>query len=107
MTLNLDKEDFLNSLYPEHSNDDFDVVLELSKGIDSLIRRGFLYLDPREDFYPPIERQPYVHTPSGSKLNLADINRRLRRIIVGDPSQREAISAWECYMFNDIHNNGW
>lgn len=97
----------MDSLYPENLDNDFDITKDLESRINNLERRGFIFINPKEDFYNPNNKFPYVLTPSGSKLTLSKINRVLRKIIIGDRNQIEAIMAWESYMLNDIYNNGF
>ena len=107
-TINLNRKEFLDSLFDEcKDKENWDPTQELFDKILFYDRKGYSYITKTDEDLNVGSLCPYVISPSGTKLTLSKINRILRKIIVGDPNQTEAIGAWEYYMANDIYDNGF
>lgn len=106
--IDFNREKFITSLDQEISfdSDAYDFHDYLNEKIEDYAKKGFSYVDPREDFYKPIDKRPFILTPSRTRLDMLKITRRLRKLELFNPHQIEAIFAWEVLMLNDIYYNG-
>ena len=102
----MNKWDFYCSLADEFKEkyggfENYDYEDELENSLHSSRYSGFKFFAPL-DFNIKTRQEPLVKTPSGRRLNLSDINRRLRKLEFGNVHQIEAIIAWEFLMLSDI-----